>query len=82
MSSATMKVSNRTRDRIKAIAESSGKSMAAVVDKALNCYEAGLQEQAYLDEWERFARENPEGFSEYMNESKQIEEGLNDLVPN
>lgn len=81
MASATMKVSVGARERIKAIAERSGKSMASVVDEAMNCYEARLLEQSYLDGWERFKNEDPEGFADYMADSKSLEQGLCDAIP-
>lgn len=80
MANATMKVSTGARDRIKAIAERSGKSMASIVDEAMSCYEARLREQSYLDGWERFKQEDPQGFADYMNESKGLDEGLCDAV--
>ena len=81
MASATMKVSAGARERIKAIAERSGKSMASVVDEAMNCYEARLREQSYLEGWERFKNEDPEGFADYMIESSTLDQGLCDAVP-
>ncbi len=81
MTNATMKVSVGARDRIKAIAEQSGKSMASVVDEAISCYEALRREQSYLEGWERFKREDPQGFADYMSESNSLELGLCDAVP-
>lgn len=81
MTNATLTVSVGARDRIKAIAQQSGKSMASVVDEAISCYEALRREQSYLEGWERFKREDPQGFADYMSEAKSLELGLCDAVP-
>jgi predicted DNA-binding protein len=78
VTNATIKIPVGARDRIKAIAEQSGKSMASVVDEAISCYEALRREQSYLEGWERFKREDPQGFADYMSESSSLELGLCD----
>ena len=81
MPGVTMKVSSQTRDRIKTLAEQSGKSMASVIDEAMACYEARLQQCAYVEAWTRFQHDDPQGFADYMQESSRIEQGLDDVVP-
>lgn len=80
-SNATMKVSLQTRERIKFLAERSGKTMAGVVEDAMKLYESQLQEKAYLEGWARFQEEDPQGFAAYLLESEQLERGLTDAVP-
>ena len=80
-SNATMKVSLKTRERIKVLAERSGRTMAGVVDDAMKFYESQLLEQAYLEGWARFEEEDPQGFAAYLQESEQLERGLSDAVP-
>ncbi|GMU52510.1 MAG: hypothetical protein AMXMBFR33_16560 [Candidatus Xenobia bacterium] len=76
-----MKVPSQTRDRIRALAEHSGKSMAAVIEEALTCFERSLRAVEYLEGWNRFKQNDPEGFAEYARESELLESGLSDAVP-
>jgi len=81
MPGVTMKLPSEVRDRIKAIADRSDKTMREVVEAALECYERSLGEASYLEGWSRFQAEDPEGFAEYMKDSEALELGLSDAVP-
>lgn len=81
MPGVTMKVPSQTRDRIRALAEHSGRSMAAVIEEALTCFERSLRAAEYLEGWNRFKHDDPEGFADYVRESGQLESGLSDAVP-
>ncbi|MBI3927737.1 MAG: hypothetical protein HY319_19510 [Armatimonadetes bacterium] len=81
MPGVTLKVSSQTRDRIKALAQRSQKSMSAVIDEAMACYERSLREAEYLEGWRRFQEDDPEGFADYMRESQELEQGLLDALP-
>lgn len=81
MPGATMKVSSQTRDRIKSLAAKSGKSMASVIEEAIDSYEARLRREAYLEGWNSFKELDPEGFADYTLESNQLEQGFTDDLP-
>lgn len=81
MPGVTMKVPSELRDRIRALADQSEKTMSRVVEEALECYERSLGEVRYLEGWARFQREDPKGFSEYLGEAEEVERGLTDVLP-
>ena len=55
--------------------------MSAVVEEAMTLYEVALRGKSYLDGWSRFELDDPEGFAEYMGESRELDAGLSDVVP-
>lgn len=55
--------------------------MAAVIEEALTCFERSLRAAEYLEGWNRFKQEDPEGFADYVRESGQLESGLSDAIP-
>ena len=76
----TMKVPGRTHQRIRALADRSQRSMSAVLEDALDTYERSIREAEYLEGWERFRRDDPDGFADYRQECREIEVGLGEAI--
>ncbi|WP_433500502.1 hypothetical protein ACQP1K_09530 [Sphaerimonospora sp. CA-214678] len=64
----TIRVSLATRDEIAKLAEQEGKSMTAVVDEAIREHQRKLRWQRVAEQMERTRREDPEGWTEYLEE--------------
>jgi len=77
----TVKIPSRVRDRLKALARGSSKTMGRVLEEAVTCYERNLRDDRYLEGWTRFQRDEPEAFAEYLRESQEIQATLTDAVP-
>lgn len=81
MPGVTVKVPGRVRDRLKALAKGSDKTIGRILEEAVNCYERTLRQDRYLEGWARFQREQPDAFAEYLKESDEIQATLTDAIP-
>jgi len=77
----TVKIPSRVRDRLKALARGSSKTMGRVLEEAVTCYERNLRADRYLEGWARFRRDEPEAFADYLRESEEIQATLTNAVP-
>ncbi len=78
---ATVKIPSRVRDRLKALARGSSKTMGRVLEEAVTCYERNLRADRYLEGWTRFQRDEPEAFADYLRESEEIQATFTDAAP-
>ena len=77
----TVKIPSRVRDRLKALARGSSKTMGRVLEEAVTCYERNLRDDRYLEGWTRFQRDEPEALADYLRESEEIQATLTDALP-
>ena len=77
----TVKIPSRVRDRLKALARGSSKTMGRLLEEAVTCYERNLRDDRYLEGWTRFQRDEPEAFADYLRESEEIQATLTDALP-